>query len=520
MDVHRAARIMAVAHGGQAVLSQATSEMLDDHVVLRDLGEHRLKDIAEPVRLYQLGNALFPPLRSLYRASLPTPLSSFLGREVEVAEVVSLCTAGGARLVTLLGPGGIGKTRLALRAAADAAGEYPDGVYWVELASLRDPALILPVVAQALYLREQPDRDIGTLLVERLRGARILLVLDNAEHLLPEGAAAFQVIGDVEGPRLLVTSRARLRLPGEHVYTVPPLESTDAVELFTARARALTRGFSASSAVEGLCDRLDRLPLAIELAAARIAVLSPEQLLDRIGGRLDLLKSGSNVESRQRTLLATIDWSYELLEPGEQRVFRALSVFAGGCSLDAAEEICSTDLDAVESLLDKSLLQRLDDGPRARFGMLETIRQRAEDLLEAAGEADRIQAAHADWFIDLAVQADAAQRSLLLDSWLRRLAPEEHNLRAVMAWAIGRNDSARITRLAASLALTWVWWGEIAEIRRWVDGACERLGGSDDVLRARVLMVTGLRLRDAGRSCGSRRAPRGSARAVQTVRRC
>jgi hypothetical protein len=265
----------------------------------------------------------------------------------------------------------------------------------------------------------------------------------------------------------------------------------DAEALFTARAKQLGPSFVATPAVATLCGRLDNLPLAIELAAARASLFSAEQLLDRLGRRLDLFKGSRDADPRQQTLRATIDWSYQLLDAEEQRVYRALSVFAGGCGLEAAEHICDAEPETLQSLLDKSLLRRRDTELGTRYWMLESVREYAAERLAEAGETDELAGRHARWFTELAERADREQRSLLLDAWLARLALEEHNLRAAIAWAMQCDDGSELARLAASLGLTWVWRGELAEVRGWLDGAAERVEPRDVSLRARTLMVAG-----------------------------
>jgi hypothetical protein len=336
IDVHRAARIMSSAHGGQVVLSRHTAELLDSSTELKNLGNHRFKDFDAPERIYQLGTAEHPPLRSLYRLTLPVPATPFLGREHEVAQVVSLLTHPDTRLLTLTGPGGTGKTRLAIHAASQANDHYPDGTTWVPLAPLRDPTLVLPTIAQALDLREQPGQPLADTLAQTLLGKQALLLLDNAEHLLPDAARELAALLQVcPTLNLLITSRERLAVTAETAWPVPPLDDLDGERLFLDRAHAAGVDLSLDETIRDLCRRLDQLPLAIELAAARTPVLVPAQLLERLGQRLDLLKGARDTDPRQRTLRATIDWSYELLDPEEQRVYRALSVFADGCTLDA-----------------------------------------------------------------------------------------------------------------------------------------------------------------------------------------
>ena len=299
MDVHRAARIMAAGHGGQVLLSQATRVLVDGRD-LTDLGDHRLKDFDESVRLFQIGAADFPPLKTLNNTNLPVAASSFVGRERELAEVTSLLRNGGGRLATLTGPGGSGKTRLALEAGGDVVGDYPDGVFWIGLSSLREPALVVETIARTLGARSG--------LAERIGDRTLLLLLDNFEHVIDAAVELSVLLGACRNLRLLVTSRELLRLQGEVEYQVPPLAQDEAEDLFCARSR-LPR----DDEIADLCRRLDYLPLAVELAAARTAVLSPAQIGERLSQRLDLFRGGRDADPRQQTLRATIEWSYELL---------------------------------------------------------------------------------------------------------------------------------------------------------------------------------------------------------------
>ena len=366
IDVHTGARVMAAAHGGQVVLSQNTRDLLDDSFALLDLGEHRLKDLSGPRRLYQLGAGGFPPLRTLHRTNLPVPASSFVGREHELEELGALL-AGGVRLVTLTGPGGSGKTRLALQAVAGAADAFSAGVWWVPLASVRDPALVLSSVALALDVSEQPGRGLEELLSDALSTGRTLLLLDNLEHLLPAAATAVATLRDAGGAMVVVTSRERLRLSGEHVYPLAPLAGPEAAELFFARTGALGVDAGDAAVVAELCARLDNLPLAVELAASRVGLLAPAEMLARLGGRLDRLRGGRDADPRQQTLRATIAWSHDLLDPAERELFPRLAVFPGGATLDAVEAVCDADLDVLTSLLDKNLVRYSGD----RVWMLE-----------------------------------------------------------------------------------------------------------------------------------------------------
>jgi predicted ATPase len=368
-DVHRAARIAAAGHGRQVLVSTATAALIDRDE-LRDLGEHRLKDLSAPERIFQLGNDEFPALKTLYRTNLPVPATPFLGREQELGDVRELLASDDARLLTLTGAGGSGKTRLALHAAGEVAEAYPDGVWWVPLAPLTNAADVGPAAARALGG--------GGSLPELVDGRRLLLLLDNFEHVVEAAPEVAAVLTECPHADVLVTSRERLRVQGEHVYPVPVLERTEARRLFVTRARAARPDFEPDEHLDELCRRLDDLPLALELAAARTSLLSTQQLLERLGNRLDLLRGGRDAELRQQTLRATIEWSYELLEPEERRLLTALSVFRGGWTLEAAEQVAGADLDLMQSLVDKSLVRRWESG---RFGMLETIREFAAEQL-------------------------------------------------------------------------------------------------------------------------------------------
>jgi predicted ATPase len=338
------------------------------------------------------------------------PATPFLGRQDELERVVELLNREDVRLLTLTGPGGTGKTRLALQAAAEASDRFPDGTWFVPLAPLRDPSLVLSAVASALELSEQPGQDLRETLVAGLGEKQPLLVLDSLEHLLPGAADQIGAFAAMHAT-LLVTSRERLQLQAERVYPVPTLNEREGVELFLSRARALDPDFRANGSVARLCGRLDNLPLALELAAARTVLFSTDQLLERLSQRLDLLKGGRDVEPRQQTLRATIEWSYDLLAPEEQRLFQTLSVFAD-CSYEAAEEVCGTDPDTLQSLLDKSLLRRRDSMAGARYWMLETIREYASERLEQSGDAGAVQLRHAEWCCELSERLVGAPRAV------------------------------------------------------------------------------------------------------------
>jgi predicted ATPase len=467
-DVHRAARIAAAGHGGQVLVSATTATLVsgDD---LRDLGEHRLKDLAAAERIYQLGELDFPPLKTLYRTNLPVPATPFLGRERELSEVVELLT-NRTRLLTLTGPGGTGKTRLALQAAAEASEFFPDGLYWVPLAPLRDPELVLPSLARVLAVGEEPGTPLEDTLVAHLSGRSLLVLLDNVEHLLPPAAERVAALRATNGSCLLVTSRERLRIGGEQTWPVPPLAEDDGAELFLARALAVDPAFTTTPSVDELCARLDELPLAIELAAARTAVFSAEQLLERLAQRLDLLKGDRDTDPRQQTLRATIAWSYDLLSAEEQRLFARFAAFVGGCTYDAAEEVAGADPDVLQSLLDKSLVRKRDSLVGPRYWMLETIREYAAERLEALGEADELRRRHAEYFVSLAEEAEPHLRRDDVD-WVRRLDEDRDNLRTTFEVLEASGESQWTMELAVAAARYWYLTGQWPEGRRRIEAA-------------------------------------------------
>jgi predicted ATPase len=423
------------------LISTATAALVDS-AELRDLGEHRLKDLSAPERIFQLGEGEFPPLRTLYRTNLPIPATPFLGREQELADVRELLAREEARLLTLTGAGGSGKTRLALHAAGDVAESYPDGIWWVPLAPLTDAADVGPAAARVLGG--------GGTLPELVDGRRLLLLLDNFEHVVEAAPDVAAVLAECPHADVLVTSRERLRVQGEHVYPVPVLERREAREFFVTRARAVQPDFEPDEHVDELCARLDDLPLALELAAARTSLLSAEQLVARLGDRLDLLRGGRDTETRQRTLRATIEWSYELLEPEEQRLLAALSVFRGGCTLEAAEQVAGADIELMQSLVDKSLVRRWESG---RFGMLETIREFADEQLEPSARDD-LRGLLLDHLIEVLAAANLFPHAV--GPPRMEVAKEERpNVDVALAWATETGNARAGLRLLEVSELYW-----------------------------------------------------------------
>jgi predicted ATPase len=531
--VNRIARLLSAAHGGQVLLSLPAQELVRDQLPagtsLRDLGEHRLKDLFRPERVFQLlapGLPVeFPPLRTLdaYRNNLPLQPTPLVGREKEVAQVRDLLRRDETRLLTLTGPGGTGKTRLALQAAADLLDDFPDGTFFAPLATLTEAQLFLAAVAETLGVREIGEQPLDESLKDYLGERRLLLLLDNFEQVLGAAPAVTELLAVASGLKVLATSRSPLGLYGEHEFPVPPLTLPDpkrlpplerltqyeAVGLFVERARAVKPDFAITNesapAVAEICARLDGLPLAIELAAARVRLLSPQAMLTRLGNRLRLLKGGSrDLPTRQQTLRGTIDWSYELLTEEEKTLFGRLSVFSGGRTLEAIEEICDlggdTDaLEGVESLLEKSLLRREEGvGGESRFVMLETVHEYAREKLEQSGEAEEIKRAHAEFFLTLAEEAEPDFKGAQQKRWLERLEAEHDNMRAAFSWALERAEAEYSLRLGG--ALGWFWWmrGHLSEGRRWLEGALVMDGRVSPEVRAMALAGVGALALDQG----------------------
>ena len=464
-DVHLAARVAASGYGGQVVLSQATGALLDSHT-LTDLGEHRLKDIEGAVAIIQLGERSFPPLKTISNTNLPRPASTFIGRTAELADVL-LLVEDGSRLVTLTGPGGSGKTRLALEVAATLVPEYKAGAFWVGLASLRDPALVTATISQTIGSTNG--------LAEHIGEREMLLLLDNLEQVIEVAPEISALLPACPNLTLLITSRELLRVQGEVEYEVPPLTSPEAVSLFCARSR-----LEPSDEITELCARLDDLPLALELAAARTKAFSPRQIREHLAEGLDLLRGGRDADPRQQTLQATIEWSYSLLSDEEQRLFRALSVFSGGCALVAAQAVADADLDTLQSLVEKSLLRVTNE----RYWMLETIREYARERLHEAGEGAGMRDRHARYYL-----------GGLEEKWQEAMTPkaetqawygtEVDNLRAMVARLseVAPTEGARASNM---LFRFWKTRGMFAEARERLESVVTLDGLSDEV-RAETL---------------------------------
>ena len=445
LDVHRAARIADAGHGGQVVVSETTQRLLDETVELRELGEHRLKDLSGPLRLYQVGAGEFPKLRTLHPTNLPIQPTAIVGRERELEQAGALLRHH--RLLTLTGPGGSGKTRLALQLAADAVEQFPDGVFWVPLQALVDPALVERAIAASV------GADAG--LIEHVANKRLLVLLDNFEQVIEAASTISSLLAATPNSKVLVTSREPLHIKSEQQFPVEPLRDDDAAVLFIERACAVAPNFRPTAAVGEICRRLDDLPLAIELAAARVALLDPDELLSRIDRRLPLLTSHArDVPARQRTLRATIEWSYLLLEPDEQDLLRRLAVFIGSFSVQAAEAICGADLATLELLVVKNLVRRWGSG---RIGMLDTIREYTLERLEESPAVEDLRRRHAAFFLAVAESANLNSGKLLAGGQHLDIAiAEQDNIRGALAWALASGSITLGTEIAIAMETFWV----------------------------------------------------------------
>ncbi len=533
LDVHRTARIMSAGHGGQVLLSQTTRDLVEhdlpDGVSLRDLGAHLLKDLQHPSRLFQLVisrlPADFPPFKTLdsHPNNLPIQPTSLIGREKEVASVQHLLDREYVRLLTLTGPGGIGKTRLGLQVAAELSEYFVDGVYFVNLAPISDPALVIPTIAQTLDVKEITDQPLLGLLSAFLREKRLLLMLDNFEQVISAASEVADLLAACPKLKVMVTSREVLHMRGEQEFAVPPLAIPDpeyvsdlvvlsqyeAVALFLQRAQATKPDFQLTPAnaraIAEICTHLEGLPLAIELAAARIKLLPPEALLARLSQRLQVLTGVTrDVPARHQTLRNTIAWSYHLLEATEQRLFQSLSVFVGGCTLEAVEAVCPAGgdvspsrvgwvLDGVGSLIDKSLLYQTEqEGKEPRLMMLETIREYGVEVLAACGERETLRQTHAVYYLRLAEEAEQQLLGSEQVSWLARLEREHENLRAALSWCLACEEREMALRLAGSLWPFWWLHGHLREGRRVFERALASAETVPVAVRAKALTGAGM----------------------------
>jgi predicted ATPase/class 3 adenylate cyclase/DNA-binding CsgD family transcriptional regulator len=547
LDVHQAARIMRAAHGGQVVLSQTTRDLvqydLPDRVHLRDLGEHRLKDLQRPSRLFQLViadlPADFPPLKTLDSRpnNLPVQFTRLIGREQEVAAVQHLLQRESVHLVTLTGPGGTGKTRLGVQVTAESSDLFPDGVYFVNLAPISDAEFVVPAIAQTLGIREVADQSLPERLQEELQQKQVLLLLDNFEQVVSAALQVTDLLVACPKLKVLVTSREVLHVRAEHEFAVPPLALPDpthlpelaalshyaAVALFLQRAQVVKPEFQVTAAnaptIAEICVRLDGLPLAIELAAARVKLFPPQALLARLNQRLQVLTSGArDAPARQQSLRNTIAWSYDLLHAEEQRLFQRLSVFVGGCTMQTIKALgVALDkssgagwlLDRVASLIDKSLLQQTQqEGDEPRLVMLETIREYGLEALTASGEMDVTRHAHATYYLRLAEEAEpelaltgqlTGQRQVM---WLEQLEREHENLRAALQWSVEQGEAGQsmemALRLGAALEDFWVIRGHDTEGRTFLERALAGSEGVTPAVRAKALGTVGRLALDQG----------------------
>jgi predicted ATPase/class 3 adenylate cyclase/DNA-binding SARP family transcriptional activator/Flp pilus assembly protein TadD len=554
--VNRCSRLRAAAHGGQILLSAATVELvrdqLDEAAGLRDLGECRLKDLIRPEHIYQLIApglpADSPPLMGLDTRphNLPAQLTPLVGREHELAALRRVLQREEIRLVTLTGPGGTGKTRLALQVAAELIEQFADGAFFVDLAPLRDPALVISTIAQELGVRESGGMPLIESVKGYLRDKQLLLVLDNFEQVLAAGPVVTELLEAAPRLKALATSRALLRLRGEQEYPVPPLPVPDpkrlpplaalsqyaAVELFIQRAVNARLDFAVTTenapAVAEICHRLDGLPLALELAAARIRLFPPEALLSRLDRRLPLLTGGArDLPARQRTLRDTIAWSYDLLSEDEKLLFRRLAVFVGGWTIEAAEQVCSeageTEIEVVDglaSLVEQSLVGQEEAEGEPRFGMLETIREFGLECLTASEESEAVRRQHAGYYLALAEAAQPHLTGPNLQAWLDRLEQERANLRAVLGWAVttaaspaGREAAEIGLRLAAALSRFWHIRGDYTEGRGWL---ATLLGNCRDDGHRRAEVPPAVRAR-ALSAAGSLAWPQGDGQAARSL---
>ena len=533
--LNRVARLLSAGYGGQTLLSQPTYDLVRDalpeNTDLRDLGDHRLKDLVRPEHVFQLVApdlpTNFPPLKTLDTRpnNLPAQPTPLIGREKELDIAHELLLSQDIRLLTFTGFGGAGKTRLGLQVAADLIDEFEDGVYFVDLSHINDPELVFSTIAQTLGVNEAEGRPLNEVLKESLRDKQMLLMLDNFEQIMEAVPQGIELMRDCHRLKLLVTSREAIHVRGERVFPVPPLSlpelggkrqsikrlrQFESVRLFIERALGVKPEFEVTNenapAIAEICVRLDGLPLAIELASARVKLFSPEAILSRFENRLKLLTGGArDLPPRQRTLRATIDWSYDLLDVGEQTLFRRLAVFVGGCTLEATEAVGDREgdlevevLDGVSSLVDKNLLVQKEVGGEPRFTMFETIGEYGLDRLEGSGELEATRRAHADYYLGLAEEAEPELQGPEQGAWLDRLESEHDNLRAALEGFELRKEVEKELRLGGALWQFWSVRGHLNEGRERLEEALKHSKNISGSVRAKALLGAGNLLRDQG----------------------
>lgn len=524
--LNRTARLESAGHGGQVLLSLATQELVRDdlptEVSLIDLGTHRLKDLFRPEHIFQLAAAdlpaQFPALRTLdsQRTNLPSQATPFIGRQRELAALSDLLKRDDVRLVTLTGPGGIGKTRLSLQVAADLLDTFEDGTFLIELAPITDSNLVVATIANTLEVSEIGDEPLLKTLMRYLHEKQFLLVIDNFEHVIDAAPVIGDLIAGAPNLKIMASSRELLRIYGEHKYPVPPLglpekaqqqtvaviSQYEAVSLFIQRAKAAQADFEITEdnapAIAEICTRLEGLPLAIELAAARVSLFEPESLLERLSNSLKTLTGGArNLPRRQQTIRNAIEWSYDLLDEDEQILFARLSVFQGGRNIAAAEAVCGPDLaidvlDGLESLLNKSLLQS-EKGSEGepRFVMLETIYAYAGERLEDSDQGDQLRKRHAAYFTALAEQASTQLAGHEQSIWISRLTFDYENIRKAIIWTFNGGDLQTGLRLISALGNYWRFKAQYQESQYWLQIALEFVDQAPDDVQAQLFSSAG-----------------------------